>query len=84
MVDYLGQDSADPTHKAGAIAVGGLAGLILGLRGGFIRRTLFTSVGALGMASICYPKEAAEYSNIALDEAHSYATIGYNFIYGGK
>lgn len=80
----MGKDSADPTHKAGAIAVGGLAGLIMGLRGGFFRRTLFTSIGALGMASICYPKEAAEYSEIALEEGKNYATIGYNFVYGGN
>lgn len=35
------------------------------------------------MAAVCYPKEATEYSQIALVEAQKYATIAYNFIYGG-
>lgn len=83
LVDYLGKEDSDQTHKAGAIAIGGLTGLIFGLRGGFFRRVLFTSAGALGMASICYPNEAAEYSEYALEEAKKYGTIGYNFIYGG-
>lgn len=83
LVEYLGKEDSDQTHKAGAIAIGGLTGLIFGLRGGFFRRALFTSAGALGMASICYPQEAAEYSGYALEEAKKYSTIGYNFIYGG-
>lgn len=76
------EDNTAP--KAGAIAIGGLAGLILGLRGGFFKRTIYASVGAAAMASLCYPKEAAEYSEIAIEEAKKYVTIGYNFVYGGK
>lgn len=70
--------------KAGAIAIGGLTGLIFGLRGRIIKRTLYATTGAMGMAAICYPKEAAEYSQLGLIESKKYLTIAYNFIYGGK
>lgn len=70
--------------RVGAIAIGGVAGLIFGLRGGFIRRVLYMSVGAGGVASICYPQEAEVYAQHGLVEAKKYATIGYNFVYGVK
>lgn len=82
LIKYLGEED-NFAPKIGAIAVGGLAGYILGLRGGTFKRVLYSSVGALGMASICYPKEASQYSKIAVEEGKKYATIGYNFIYGG-
>lgn len=70
-------------HRAGAIAVGALSGYIIGIRRGFIRRLIYSSAGGLGVASICYPKEAVIYSQQALTEAKVYATILYNFAYGG-
>lgn len=81
-IDYL-NEPANGIHRAGAIAVGALSGYIIGIRRGFIRRLLYTSAGGLGVASICYPKEAAVYSQQALTEAKVYATILYNFAYGG-
>lgn len=81
--DYLNEE--DKTMpRVGAVAIGGLAGLIFGLRGGFIRRLLYTSVGAGGVASVCYPQEAEMYAQHGLVEAKKYATIGYNFVYGVK
>ena len=82
LLQYLRQED-NTTPKAGAIVIGGLTGYILGLRGRFIKRTLYASAGALGMAALCYPKEASEYSQIAIAEAKKYATIAYNFAYGG-
>lgn len=82
LVNYL-QEENNTTPKAGAIAIGGLTGLIFGLRGGFFKKTLYATVGALGMASVCYPKEAAEYSEVALTESKKYVNIAYNFVYGG-
>lgn len=70
--------------KYGAIAIGGVAGYILGLRRGMFRRLLYASVGATGMASICYPKEAAVYYELGAVEAKKYTTIAYNFAFGGK
>lgn len=36
------------------------------------------------MAAVCYPKEAAEYSQLGVVESKKYLTIAYNFAYGGK
>ncbi|KAK9686673.1 Apolipoprotein O [Popillia japonica] len=83
LIEYL-QEEDNTVPRAGAIAIGGMAGFILGLRGGFFRRLLFTSTGALGMAAICYPNEAAEYSEIAGKEAKRYINIAYNFYRGAK
>lgn len=81
--DYLNQED-NSVPRAGAIAMGGLAGMIFGLRGGFFKKLVYTSVGAGGIASICYPKEAKVYTELALVEGKKYATIGYNFVYGVK
>lgn len=83
LIEYLRKED-NTLPKAGAIGIGGLTGLIFGLRGGFIKRALYATTGALGMAAICYPKEAAEYSKIGVTESKKYLTIAYNFAYGGK
>lgn len=80
--DYLNEPT-NGIHRVGAIAVGALSGYIIGIRRGFIRRLLYTSIGGLGVASICYPKEAEKYSQQAIHEGKTYATIVYNFAYGG-
>lgn len=70
--------------KAGAIGIGALTGLIFGLRGGLFKRTIYATTGALGMAAVCYPKEASVYAEQGLVEGKKYLTIAYNFVYGGK
>ncbi len=64
--------------RSGAIALGGLTGLVFGIRGGFFKRLIYTTVGAGGMASLCYPKEAEEYFNEALVEVRKYGLIGHH------
>ncbi|XP_058453432.1 MICOS complex subunit MIC27 [Malaya genurostris] len=81
--DYLNEED-NTLPRDGAIAIGGLSGLIFGLRRGFFRRLLYTSIGAGGVASVCYPQEAEMYAQHGLVEAKKYATIGYNFVYGVK
>ncbi|XP_017786400.1 PREDICTED: uncharacterized protein LOC108569384 [Nicrophorus vespilloides] len=83
LINYLGEED-NMTPKYPAIAIGGLAGYIIALRGGFFRKLIFTSAGALGMASLCFPKEAAYYSEIGIEETRKYSHILYNFIYGVK
>lgn len=80
--DYLNQP-AHGIHRTAAIAVGAVSGYIIAIRRGFFRRLLYTSVGGLGVASICYPKEAEQYWHQTLNETKTYATILYNFAYGG-
>lgn len=81
--DYLNEPT-NGIHRAGAIALGALSGYIIGVRRGFFRRLLYTSVGGVGVASICYPKEAQKYSQELIQETKTYATILYNFAYGGE
>lgn len=66
--------------RMGAIAIGGIAGLVLGLRGRKFKRIMYSSAGALSMAAICYPKKAKE----GFVMAKHYVNVGYNFIYGGN
>lgn len=83
IVDYLNEpDNTAP--RIGAVAIGGLSGFVLGLRGGFIRRVLYTGIGAGAIASICYPKEAGVYAQHGVVEAKRMATIAYNFAFGVK
>lgn len=81
--DYLNQP-ANGIHRAGAIALGAVSGYIIAIRRGFFRRFLYTSIGGLGVASICYPKDAEIYWHQAIHESKTYATILYNFAYGGE
>ncbi|KAL6431402.1 hypothetical protein ACFW04_007201 [Cataglyphis niger] len=79
LLDYLRAES-NTMPRMGAIAIGGLAGLVLGLRGRTFKRLVYCSTGALATAAICYPKKAEE----GLDTAKHYITVGYNFVYGVK
>ncbi|CAG9858351.1 unnamed protein product [Phyllotreta striolata] len=83
LVRYL-QEENNTLPKIGAIGIGGLTGLIFGLRGGLIKKTIYSTIGALGIASVCYPKEASEYGQIGLTEGKKYAMVSYNFITGAK
>lgn len=79
LLDYLREES-NVMPRMGAIAIGGIAGLVLGLRGRKFKRIMYSSAGALTMAAICYPKKAEE----GFDLAKHYVNVGYNFIYGVK
>jgi MICOS complex subunit MIC27 len=70
--NYL-QEEDNTLPRAGAIAVGSLAGVILGVRGGFFRKLFYASITGSAVASVCYPREAKKY-----------ATVVYNFAYGLK
>ncbi|XP_017791116.1 PREDICTED: uncharacterized protein LOC108573235, partial [Habropoda laboriosa] len=79
IVDYL-QDEANYLPRIGAVGIGGLSGLTLGLRGGLLKRLFYTSTGAGIVGCICFPREAKE----ALNTVEHYGNISYNFIYGVK
>lgn len=84
-VDYI-TDEENILPRAGAITVGGLAGLVIGARkrGGFFKKVLYTSTGVVGAASLCYPRQAYHISQQVFGNVKDYATIGYNFIAGVK
>ncbi|XP_076298645.1 MICOS complex subunit 26/27 isoform X1 [Lasioglossum baleicum] len=79
IIDYL-QDQANFLPRVGAVGIGGLSGLILGLRGGFFKKLLYTTTGAGAVGVVCFPKEAKE----AYSMVEHYGQISYNFIYGVK
>lgn len=72
MRDYLREDG-HPLARAGAIAVSSVAGMILGVRGGLIKKLMYASLTGGAMAALCYPREAGIYAKVA-----------YNFAYGVK
>lgn len=77
LLDYL-KEEENFLPRSGAIALSGLTGLVLGIRKGFFKRLIYMTVGAGGMASLCYPKEAEEYFNEALVEVRKYGLIGHH------
>ncbi|EFN78829.1 hypothetical protein EAI_04319 [Harpegnathos saltator] len=79
LLDYVREES-NVIPRMGAIGIGGLAGLIFGLRGRSFKRLVYSSTGALTMAALCYPKKAEE----GFDLVKHYTNVGYNFIYGVK
>ncbi|CAH1115583.1 unnamed protein product [Psylliodes chrysocephalus] len=83
VVTYL-QEENNTLPKVGAIGIGALTGLIFGLRGGYIKRTLYATIGALGIGAVCYPKEASEYGQIGVIEGKKYLLVTYNFVTGAK
>lgn len=84
-VDYI-TDEENILPRAGAITVGGLAGLVIGARkkGGFFKKVLYTSTGIVSAASLCYPRQAYQISQNMYGNAKDYAAIGYNFVVGVK
>lgn len=78
VIDYL-QDESNLMPRVGAVGIGGLSGLVLGLRGGIFKRLVYTSAGASIVGAVCFPRETKE----AFNTVERYGNIGYNFIYGG-
>uniref|UniRef100_A0A1A9VAX4 MICOS complex subunit n=1 Tax=Glossina austeni TaxID=7395 RepID=A0A1A9VAX4_GLOAU len=82
-VDYLNEPQ-NILPRTGAIAIGGLAGFIFGARGGFIKKFVYTTVGAGAVASLCYPRQAEQFAQDALYQARKGYAITYNFVKGVK
>ncbi|XP_058802714.1 uncharacterized protein LOC131670803 isoform X1 [Phymastichus coffea] len=78
-LDYL-REETNVMPRIGAVGLGGLTGLILGLRGGKFKKFVYSYTGAVVVASICYPKQAQEATVLA----KYYVNVGYNFLYGVK
>ncbi|XP_014094777.1 MICOS complex subunit MIC27 [Bactrocera oleae] len=82
-IDYLNEPQ-NILPRSGAIAVGGLSGFIFAARGGFIKKVLYTTIGAGTVASLCYPKQAEIFARDALVQARKGYYIAYNFVKGVK
>ncbi|BES97586.1 Apolipoprotein O [Nesidiocoris tenuis] len=80
-VEYLRQEE-NLLPRLGAIGLGGLAGYLLAIRRGIIRKMLYTSFGSGIVASVAYPNQALEYTEEVVAEAKKYAVLGYHFLNG--
>jgi hypothetical protein len=63
-LDYI-RDDETFFPKVGVVTIAGLGGLLLGHRGGAVRKTFYSSVAVAVALSACYPKQS---SNL-LDQA---------------
>lgn len=57
-IDYI-RDDETLLPKVGVVTIAGLGGLLLGHKGGPIRKGFYSSVAALVALSACYPKQSA-------------------------
>ena len=53
-------DESSSVPKAAAITAGGLTGLLIASRKGFIRKILYTGIGLTAAAAACYPNQSRE------------------------
>lgn len=83
ILDFLKEED-NVLPRSGAIALGGLTGLVFALRGGFFKRLIYMSFGAGGVAALCYPKEAEEYFNEGMVEVRKYGLIGHHLATSSK
>jgi hypothetical protein len=65
-LDYL-QNSPGDLPRVAFIAASGLGGIVLGFRGGILRKLTYGSVAAVSCTAICYPKKTVELSYSSID-----------------
>ncbi|CAG9576201.1 unnamed protein product [Danaus chrysippus] len=80
---YL-REEENKEMRYGAVAMGGLTGFILGLRGGFIKRIFYAGLGTSVMGYVCFPEETKQIYKDNGAVAKQYINIAYNFLYGVK
>jgi hypothetical protein len=56
--DYI-RDDETFFPKVGVVTIAGLGGLLLGHKGGVLRKTFYSSVAVAVALSACYPKQSA-------------------------
>lgn len=82
-VEYL-QKCADPEVQYGAVATGGIIGMLFGIRKSFVRRIFYGAIGAGAMFSVVFPEDAARISREGYDLAMKYGKEGYDYFAGSK
>lgn len=81
--DYLNREE-NHIPRAGAVILGGMSGIIMGIRGGIFRKLVYGLIGTGAMGSVCYPKETEQITQRALVEAKKGVNVAVNFAYGVK
>eukprot|EP00095_Tigriopus_kingsejongensis_P004398 maker-scaffold93_size381549-snap-gene-1.18 protein:Tk04398 transcript:maker-scaffold93_size381549-snap-gene-1.18-mRNA-1 annotation:"apolipoprotein o-like" len=76
-------DEDNGAARLGVIAAGGLLGYTIGaIRGRFLKKIYYSTLGFGGSAAMCFPQEANTLSRDALEEGRKLGLIGYNFVTG--
>ncbi|CAG9826355.1 unnamed protein product [Diabrotica balteata] len=70
--------------RVGAITIGALTGFLCGIRGRYVKRTVYATTGALGVAAMCYPEQAAEYTKVVITQAKHIIITAYDLIKNEK
>jgi len=78
------RDPAQPVNQYGAIAAGGVLGLLPAARKGIIKKLLYAGVGAGALSAVIYPTEAVVVRDVAWAYTQLYGNIAYNFVTGTK
>ncbi|BFZ21581.1 hypothetical protein BsWGS_24620 [Bradybaena similaris] len=65
-LDYI-QNNPGELPRVAFIAVAGMGGIVLGYRGGILRKLTYGSIAAVSCAAVCYPKRTVELSQASLD-----------------
>ncbi|CAG5135352.1 unnamed protein product [Candidula unifasciata] len=65
-LDYI-QNNPGELPRVVFIAVAGMGGIVLGYRGGILRKLTYGSIAAVSCASVCYPKKTVELGQTSLD-----------------
>ncbi|KAL3889648.1 hypothetical protein ACJMK2_001982 [Sinanodonta woodiana] len=66
-IEYL-QNDPGVLPRIGVIAISGLGGIVLGYKGGFLRKTFLSTTLMLSAAAVCYPNEAVAVATSGYDK----------------
>ncbi|KAK0049700.1 MICOS complex subunit Mic27, partial [Biomphalaria pfeifferi] len=68
-LDYI-QNNPGELPRVIFIAVAGMGGVVLGYRGGAVKKLTYGTIAGLSCASLCYPKKSVELANQFSDNIH--------------
>lgn len=83
ILQYL-RRAENEKQRVGAISLGALFGLLLGIRKKIFKKTLYAATGGLAAAAVCYPAEAKEYAGIIYSDLKEILQDCYTLFQGGK
>lgn len=76
-IEYIRNDPGI-LPRAGVITVAGLGGIVLGHRGGILRKLFYSSFAVVGATSLCYPNQAVEITQTGYNKAKDHAMSLWN------
>ncbi|XP_059139221.1 MICOS complex subunit Mic27-like isoform X2 [Physella acuta] len=65
-LDYI-QNNPGELPRVIFITVAGMGGIVLGYKGGVVKKLIYASIGAFSSAALCYPKKSVDLTHQATD-----------------